>query len=65
VVETIGVCDLFAGEPDAAVRVKVTTSGGESFEIMTKHTMSSDQLQWLRAGSALSYIRSQLGKKID
>jgi homoaconitase len=63
VVETIGVSDLFAGKPDAAVRVKVTTSGGESFEIMTKHTMSSDQLQWLRAGSALNYIRSQLGKK--
>jgi homoaconitase len=62
VVETIGVSDLFAGKPDAPVRVKVTTPGGESFEIMTKHTMSSDQLKWLRAGSALNYIRSQLAR---
>jgi homoaconitase len=62
-VETIGVSDLFAGKPGATVRVKVTPVGGESFEIMTKHTMSSDQLKWLRAGSALNYIRSQLGKR--
>jgi homoaconitase len=63
VVETIGVTDLFAGKPGAAVRVKVTPMGGETFEIMTKHTMSSDQLKWLWAGSALNYIRSQLGKR--
>ncbi|KAH9969175.1 aconitase family-domain-containing protein [Russula dissimulans] len=63
VVETIGVHDLLSGRPDATVRVKVTTRGGESFEIVTKHTMSSDQLKWLRAGSALNHIRSQLGKR--
>ncbi|KAH9075839.1 aconitate hydratase [Lactarius deliciosus] len=39
------------------VRVKVTTRSGESFEITTKHTMSSDQIKWLRAGSALNHIR--------
>jgi homoaconitase len=63
VVETVGVHDLISGKPDAVVRVKVTTRAGESFEIPTKHTMSSDQLKWLRAGSALNYIRSQLGKR--
>lgn len=63
VVETMGVHDLISGKPDAVVRVKVTTRAGESFEIPTKHTMSSDQLKWLRAGSALNHIRSQLGKR--
>lgn len=57
VVETTGVADLFAGEADGTVLVKVTTRNGESFEIATKHTMSSDQLKWLRAGSALNHIR--------
>jgi len=63
VVETVGVHNLISGEPDAKVRVKVTTPAGESFEVATKHTMSSDQLKWLRAGSALNYIRSQLCKR--
>ncbi|KAI0286820.1 aconitate hydratase [Russula aff. rugulosa BPL654] len=63
IIETIGVHDLVSGNPDAIVRVKVTTPAGESFEVATKHTMSSDQLKWLRAGSALNYIRAQLGKR--
>ena len=57
VVETMGVADLFAGKSDGTVRVKVTTHDGESFEIRTKHTMSSDQIKWLKAGSALNQIR--------
>jgi homoaconitase len=57
VVETTGVADLFAGKTDGTVRVKVTTREGESFEITTTHTMSSDQIKWLRAGSALNHIR--------
>ncbi|KAI9512617.1 aconitase family-domain-containing protein [Russula earlei] len=60
VLETIGVHDLISGKPDGTVRVKVRRPGGETFEITTKHTMSRDQLKWLRAGSALNYIRSQL-----
>lgn len=57
VVETTGVADLLAGKLDGTVRVKVTTRSGESFEIETRHTMSSDQVKWLRAGSALNHIR--------
>ncbi|KAH9049482.1 aconitate hydratase [Lactarius hengduanensis] len=57
VVETTGVADLFTGKSDGTVRVKVTTRSGETFEIATKHTMSSDQIKWLRAGSALNHIR--------
>ena len=57
VVETMGVADMVAGKLDGTVRVKVTTREGEAFEIETKHTMSSDQVKWLRAGSALNHIR--------
>ncbi|EMD41730.1 hypothetical protein CERSUDRAFT_110309 [Gelatoporia subvermispora B] len=60
VVETIGLADLLNGAQDASIKLKVTKRTGEVFEIPTKHTMSSDQLKWLRAGSALNYIRSQI-----
>ena len=59
-VETIGLERLFSGEQTADIRVRVTKRDGSAFEIPTKHTMSVDQLKWLRAGSALNYIRSQL-----
>ena len=56
--ETFGLVDVFAGKPGASVRIRVTKLDKTSFEINTKHTMSADQLKWLRAGSALNYIRS-------
>ncbi|TFY59443.1 hypothetical protein EVJ58_g5776 [Rhodofomes roseus] len=60
VVETLGLIDLLNGVPDATIKLKVTRRNGDVFEIPTKHTMSSDQLKWLRAGSALNHIRSQV-----
>lgn len=60
IVETNGLAALLEGDANAALTVKVTKRTGETFEIPVKHTMSSDQLKWLRAGSALNYIRSQL-----
>jgi homoaconitase len=59
-VETAGLTELLNGKADASVKIKVTKRDGEVFEISTTHTMSSDQLKWLRAGSALNYIRSQI-----
>jgi homoaconitase len=38
--------------------VNVTKPDSTTFQISTKHTLSPDQLNWLRAGSALNYIRS-------
>lgn len=58
VLETIGLEDVFSGRPDAAIKVKVIKPDNSSFEICTRHTMSSDQLKWLKSGSALNYIRS-------
>ncbi|KZT74787.1 aconitate hydratase [Daedalea quercina L-15889] len=60
VVETLGLADLLTGVPGATIKLKVTKRNGDVFEIPTKHTMSSDQLKWLRAGSALNHIRSQV-----
>jgi len=59
VLETIGLSDVFEGKRDACVKVRVTKLDGTTFEILTKHTMSADQLNWLKAGSALNYIRSK------
>lgn len=58
IVETVGLADLLEGKPGAEIKINVTKADGESFQIATKHTMSADQLNWLRAGSALNYIRS-------
>lgn len=60
VVETIGLEGLLNGDRSSAIRLRVTKRSGETFEVPTKHTMSADQLHWLRAGSALNYIRSKL-----
>lgn len=59
-VETVGLADLLQGQADAQLRVKVTKRDGDVFEVPLRHTMSPDQLHWLRAGSALNYIRSQM-----
>ena len=63
VVETLGLADLLEGRAtsERAVRLRVTPRGGGApFEIATRHTMSADQLKWLRAGSALNHIRAQI-----
>jgi homoaconitase len=60
VVETIGLEDLVNGNEDAVIRLRVTNLRGEVFEIPTRHTMSSDQVNWLKAGSALNFIRSRM-----
>jgi len=57
VVETVGLEDVINGSSSASVRLKVTRPSGEVSWVETSHTMSSDQIRWLRAGSALNYIR--------
>jgi homoaconitase len=59
-VETIGLADLLQGNQTAEIKVQVTKRNGTMIEIPLKHTMSSDQLKWLKAGSALNHIRSQM-----
>ncbi|KAL6304263.1 aconitate hydratase [Sparassis latifolia] len=60
VVETVGLADLLNHVPNASIKLRVLKRNGEVFEIPTRHTMSNDQLKWLKAGSALNHIRSQI-----
>ena len=59
-IETIGLEDLLNGEARPEIIIRVTKRNGETFDIRTAHTMSQDQLKWLRAGSALNHIRAGL-----
>ncbi len=52
-----GLADLAPGEP---VRVEVTRLDGSTAAFDTHHTLSADQIDWFRAGSALNVIRSRL-----
>lgn len=56
-VETVGLADLLSGKGQE-VQLRITKKNGETFLIKTTHTMSTDQLQWLQAGSALNHIRA-------
>lgn len=60
VIETVGLAETLKGVPGATIKIKVTKRNGDVFDIPTTHTMSSDQLRWLEAGSALNHIRSQM-----
>jgi homoaconitase len=60
-VQTEGLKALLDGK-DGQVTLRVTKPSGEVFSIPTKHTMSPDQLNWLRAGSALNFIGEQARK---
>lgn len=57
-VQTEGLKELLEGK-DGQIRLKVTKPSGEVVYVDTTHTMSADQLNWLRAGSALNYIGEQ------
>lgn len=58
VLETVGLVDLIdkEGNNGGELDVKVTKPSGETFVIKTKHTMSKDQVEFFKAGSAINYI---------
>ncbi|KAG9006867.1 aconitate hydratase [Tulasnella sp. 427] len=59
VIETEGLADVLAGSTDAQITLKVTKKDGSKVEIPTRHTMSADQIKWVKAGSALNFIKEQ------
>ncbi|KAG8856928.1 aconitate hydratase [Tulasnella sp. 330] len=59
VLETEGVTDILEGNTDTQVHLIVTKPNGEKATIQTRHTLSADQAKWIKAGSALNYIREQ------
>ncbi|EJT98869.1 aconitate hydratase [Dacryopinax primogenitus] len=59
-INTIGLDKIIACDPSAQVTLEVTKrDSGEVLQIPTKHTLSEDQIAWLKAGSALNFIREQ------
>lgn len=58
--DRFGTKDLKELAPGKPVTVLVTNPAGETTEIKCNHTMSQDQIEWFKAGSALSIIRQNL-----
>jgi len=63
IVETDGLARLIDGDEGASIRLLVTKRDGNKIAIETTHTMSADQLKWIKAGSALNHIRDQKSGK--
>ena len=61
-VSTSGLTELFNGNLDTPLSVTVEKKTGEKLSIPVNHTMSVDQLTWLRYGSALNAIAAAAKK---
>lgn len=57
-IETVDLLDMLAkdGNNGGQLKLRVTKRDGTQFEIITKHTMSKDQVNFYKAGSAINYI---------
>lgn len=55
---TKGLKDLIAknGDNGGTLTMEVTKKDGSTFDILCKHTMSKDQVEFFKAGSAINYI---------
>ena len=56
-ISIIGLADLNPNDP---VTVLVTKPDGTTASIVANHTMSDEQIEWFRAGSALNIIRKEM-----
>jgi len=60
-ITTVGLSSL---APGSKVILMVTGGDGKTVKIDCQHTMSEDQINWFKAGSALNYVKeAQSGKK--
>ncbi|CAK7894129.1 homocitrate dehydratase, mitochondrial [[Candida] anglica] len=61
VLTTVDLVDMVAkdGNNGGNLTVKVTKKDGSEFDIQCKHTMSKDQIDFFRAGSAINHIGNQ------
>jgi aconitate hydratase len=54
---TVGLADLTPGKP---LTITVTQPDGNTWSFEARHTFSPEQIEWFKAGSALSLIRQQV-----
>ncbi|MCA9176075.1 MAG: aconitate hydratase [Planctomycetales bacterium] len=59
--DRVSVLGLAKLSPDRPVQVVLKHVDGTSDEVVARHTMSPEQIEWFRAGSALNVIRRQTG----
>lgn len=59
--DRISILGLANLRPDAPVAARIEHSGGTSTEMSLLHTMSEEQIEWFKAGSALNIIRRNMG----
>ena len=57
-ISVLGLADL---APDAPVSCRITHPDGTTTDFQADHTLSADQIEWFRAGSALNIIRQRVG----
>jgi len=63
-VSTVGLKDVLNGVASSdRIMLRVKRPSGEVVEVETRHTLSTDQIEWLRAGSALNWIGEQARKR--
>ena len=55
-ISIIGLSNLSENQP---VEVLINKSDGETLTIKTNHSMSDEQIEWFKAGSALNLIRQK------
>ena len=61
--DRIAVRGLAGLAPDRPVTVEVAAPDGAAWAFKTRHTLSDEQIEWFRAGSALNIIRSRAGRQ--
>ncbi len=57
--DRISVLDLASLSPGAPVRCRITKPDGTAVQFHSAHTLSPEQIEWFRAGSALNVIRQR------
>lgn len=62
---TVDLVDMVAkdGNNGGTLTIKVTKKDGSEFDILCKHTMSKDQIEFFKAGSAINYIGNEKKKQ--
>lgn len=60
-ISTVDLRDMVAkeGNNGGLLKLKVTKRDGSEFDLVCKHTMSKDQIDFFKAGSAINYIGNQ------
>ena len=51
--------NLEAIAPDASVNITIEKTDGETKDIKANHSLSDEQIEWFKAGSALNLIAKQ------